>query len=44
MASEPAKANLCPKRYRCQGYENFANQYLSQTKTLLVEVPMEDAE
>ena len=30
--------------YKCQGYIHFASQCLSQTKTLLVEVPIEDVE
>ena len=42
--SEPAKVNLRTQCYRCQGYGHIANQWLSQTKTLLVEVPIEDIE
>ena len=42
--SEPVKVNPRTKCYRCQEYEHFANQYLCQTKTLLVEAPIEEGE
>ena len=42
--SGPAKVNSQTQCYRCQGYGHFSSQYLSQTKTLLVEVPIEDIE
>ena len=36
------KANPCNQCYRCQGYGHFVNQCLSQARTLLVEVPIEE--
>ena len=42
--SEPAKVNPRTQWYRCQGYKHLASQCPSQTKTLLVEVLIEDIE
>ena len=44
IVSEPAKVNPRTQCYRCQGYGHLASQYQSQTKTLLVEVHIEDVE
>ena len=42
--TELVKAKSHAQYYRCQEYGHFANQYWSQTKTLLVEVLIEDTE
>ena len=42
MTSESAKVNSRIQCYRCQGYEHLVSQYPSQTKTLLVEVLIEE--
>jgi len=41
MASEPTKINPRIQCYRCQGYGHLTSQCPSQTKTLLVEVPID---
>ena len=43
-ASELMKVNPRTQCYRCQGYGHLASQCPSQTKTLLVEVLIEDVE
>ena len=42
--SEPGKVNLRTQCYRCQGYGHLASQCPSQTKTLFVEIPIENIE
>jgi len=41
-SSEPTKVNPRTQWYRCQGYGHLTSQCLSQTKTLLMEVAIED--
>ena len=41
---EPGKVNPRIQCYRCQGYGHLASQCPSQTKTLFVEIPIEDIE
>jgi len=43
-ASEPAKVIPRTQCYRCQGYGHLASQWPSQTKTLLVKIPIKDVE
>ena len=42
--SEPGKVNPRTQYYRCQGSGHLASQCPSQTKTLLVEIPIEEIE